>query len=280
MNVPNAAVGFDSSLAKLLEERSSGKPAPGIPSRLPAKDIRFATGAFQPRVTAKANREDHIKELQKHIENGAKMPPLLVWWSGKTWYVIDGHHRLWATVKALNEANKDKVDAYVDVTVLDGDVYAAIAAANTANSKDKLVMNKEDKLEAAWRMTLTGQYTIPEIVDATTIKKSTIINMRKAIKAVSAMQDDWDNGLNPSMYTWRQTRMLQNGQKIVEVSDTAEERAAVMMAVNVTRAVGSQQIIANPERFARAVELISDRLPPAMQDYWQGDEDLDDEDQA
>ena len=84
------------------------------------------------------------------------LDPVLIWWSGKRWRVIDGHHRMMAYQQTTTDTKRPvKIDA-VPVEVFEGTLHEAIHEATRRNSKDKFAMSKTDKLERAWKFTAMG----------------------------------------------------------------------------------------------------------------------------
>ena len=190
-----------SALADLRERLSKGTP-PTLqsPITLPLDDIGVIAELFQPRDM----RHDQLQSTY-HIETLAKavvvnknhtLDPISVWWTGDSWVVIDGHHRLDAY--KLHQENlketqsrqghrrhmSDKREAtlvmQIPVTVFNGTILEATLHSTAANSQDKLAMSKDSKLTRAWQL-VTVEWdglTLKSIAKCCAIHNRSVSNMR------------------------------------------------------------------------------------------------------
>jgi len=136
------------TIEKLRKSIENGLPDPKLkPEYLTLDEIRTATDVFQHRSGNQAQSEAHIVNLMKVLERNdeATFTPITVYWIGKTWCCIDGHHRLRA-YQAVNSVYK------IPVEVFSGTLDSAIGKALEGNSKDKLPMQRHEKSGAAWRL--------------------------------------------------------------------------------------------------------------------------------
>jgi hypothetical protein len=82
------------------EQTDNPKPPPDSPSTLPHRQIRLEPLVFQPRTFKgfAGASEAHIEGLMYAIRHAPDhlINPIDIWWSGKRWLVIYGHHRLYA----------------------------------------------------------------------------------------------------------------------------------------------------------------------------------------
>ena len=231
------------------------QPSPE-PSRLPLGALRVAEPLFQPRdiQAAYLATDSHIKVLVDAVkENGEKaFDPLTVWWSGAGWYVIDGHHRLMAFRK------EKRVEA-VPVTVFVGSINDAIRQSVSLNSRDKLPMRKDDKLERAWKLVcLDAGLTKGDIHSDTTISERTVTTMRQKRKDLIARGDD------PLDWSWREAK--KDDRTINPDEDWVEEHAKDWMR-RIVKAFG-KKFVEQPQIAARALELYSERLPLELVRFW------------
>jgi hypothetical protein len=111
------------------------------------RDIE-ADGARSRQVKKKSN--DHVNNLVNIIKAGNQLDPIMVWKDPEGKYtLIDGHHRHKAYKRVLGKSS----DKLIMCRVLNEDVtrQEAIQQALSANIKDKLMMTKPQKTQAAWR---------------------------------------------------------------------------------------------------------------------------------
>ena len=83
---------------------------------------------------------------------------LTVWWDGKGWACVDGHHR--------HAAYKVAGVGTIPVNVFVGSLAQAMAAAAGANTKDKLIMTRTEKSDAAWHMVTMIEMSKAEVAAA------------------------------------------------------------------------------------------------------------------
>lgn len=246
---------------RVLQAEAGKYAQPCEPITLELNQIKTATAVFQPRDVEAVwlATESHVRVLAEAIkENGAAaFDPLVVWWSGSHWYVIDGHHRLMAFKKAKADHPKLRIDA-VPVAVFAGTLNEAVTQSVALNSKDKLPMRKEDKLERAWKLVSLGELTKDQIHHATTISDGTIATMRRKLRELLEREVD------PLEWTWVDAK---NDQRTVKRDDDWIEKQAQDWVRRFVKAFG-RELIDQPQVAARALELYSDRLPLELIRHW------------
>lgn len=235
---------------KTLEIRiSEGEPAPPHPTDLPWKDIEVLPQLFQHREDAQRASDEHVKTLVKGMKNSTKsatkkpLEPLTIFWTGSTWALIDGHHRL--------QAYKDiKHLEPVPVNVFDGSLDEAIGQALKGNSKDKLPMAKSEKTNAAWRLVISTGLSLSELVEASTISKPTIITMRKALRHLTAADPSVDVG----SLTWQQALRKSQGKDDLDFEPDHEwrDKRVAQVAETLSKTFGGE-FKRKPEMFWDAV---------------------------
>jgi hypothetical protein len=262
----------------MLRKEGEKKPKPQpvlLENTLPLGDIRTATSVFQPRLGdgARGEAEAHVSALADAIRSRKdhRLDPIIVWWSGKHWRVIDGHHRLVAYNQVSNPSQEKAsrrcipIDR-VPVEIFVGSLQEAMARATIENSKDKLRMTKKDKLERAWRFTALGQMTIPEIANATCVAERTVSNMRKVIADLNVIElGDWTPRIDPLDITWAEAKRQNAGE--VEVTDEWLERQAREWATRLARTFGDR-LARNPEIAMRTLEIYSENLVNRLAAIW------------
>lgn len=211
------------------EVEQHGLLFPGeIPEALPIKDMRLVEAVFQHRDVSDRRIEDerHINILRKAIGTNAAdprfLPPLVVWWSGAAWYLIDGFHRHEAYRRA-------GVHQPVPVRVWGGTethqngLGDAIAFAAGANARDKLKMSKDDKANAAWYLTALRSGSRSFVVMKCAVSDGLVAEMRRTRQKLF----DTDNPETGEPYTqdeligmdWKTAREAAKG----ELRETPED---------------------------------------------------------
>ncbi len=257
---------------KLLikEFELNNKPPEEDPKSIHLESIHMAHSVFQPRQFqdgTMATSEDHTQGLMEAIqgEDSHLLDPIVVWWSGKQWTVIDGAHRL----MAYRRMNKKRLlhNPMIPVAVFKGDLQAAIAESLKLNTKDKLPMTKDDKATGAWRLTVTSNYTKPQIQSICKVGTSTIARMREVLNLIKEKhpEDFLEVALDLS---WKDARNF--GAKEIVRDDTWEEKQARIWSDRLAKAYGTKAS-RQPAIFARALELYSSRFPKELLGNWHDD---------
>ncbi len=259
---------LEEGLVLIQEELKGGRDAPlEDPTELPLKQIRMAQSVFQPRDFSEAGvsySEDHIRVLLEALSSNpqGKLDPLLVWWSGKSWRVIDGHHRL----LAYDRWNKQRPNTLGDipVKVFKGSLEEAMLEAARQNSKDKLPMSKTEKLNRAWKFTHSGIGSKKTISEACKVSAQTVANMRRKLEEIKAWSPQhWEAWCTSS--TWEKAKKF--GQEEREVNDGWKEKLAKQWTDRLGVAFGTK-FARQPEIAAMALELYSEKLVESLCDEW------------
>lgn len=248
---------FTDSLRELQEELRTGKPQPDKPTSLPLKAIRYAATVFQPRLFDgnKADSVSHVMTLKDAIRAKQQLPPVTVWWSGKSWRVLDGHHRMMAYQQLASDKKKPLIIHSVPVVVFEGTLNEAIAHATECNSRDKLPMSRDDKLDRAWKLVALQDPSLSREAIAHTagVSDRTVGNMRAELaRFLADYPDD-----NPLDYSWEQ---MKSGKLKPQKDESWAEQEAQRWAKRLLREFGPK-MGRHPDILARAIEVASDKLP-------------------
>ncbi len=201
---PDVHIAAREELARQVEfRRNAGPQQPEpTPRALRWQDIAINAEVFQHRSLTEEAAEEHIKTLAKAIHRGPRGPrqahlePITVWWDGREWICVDGHHSL-AAYQGLNHPQP------VPVKVLRGaSLDEAIRVALEGNAKDKLPYTRRCKSEAAWRLTVAGGYSKADTARLTETAERTVSNMREAIRELAKAHPE----VAPAGLTWAQVR--------------------------------------------------------------------------
>ncbi|MBE0508025.1 MAG: ParB N-terminal domain-containing protein [Marinospirillum sp.] len=256
---------FQTVITRLEGEGTQGKPQAATPSQLPLNALHLEVEVFQPRDLASdtAAKEAHIRTLEEAIyqTSGNTLEPLVVWWSGCRWYVIDGHHRLQA-YQNVHKRGKVKVRA-VPVRVFKGTVIEAMTEATRLNSRDKLPMTKDDKANRAWKFVAMDKgLSKKQIAQMCGVGSATVARMRQV---VARMKEDDPEGWQEEALdlTWKEAQNYGKEQR--QFSDDWEEKQAQDWAQRLAKTFGKKPS-GQPDIFLRAVELYSPKLMQEIQE--------------
>lgn len=259
---------FSNSLAELLEETKQQKELrEPLPQKLHLESIHIVEILFQPRQFLEdsgAASEDHTQKLTTALleESSNSLDPITVWWSGKKWYVLDGTHRFKA-YKRIKQIGKLKTDL-VPVEVFSGNLYQALAECARLNAKDKLSMTKSDKLNRAWKLTVLSEHSKSEIHSICKVGTTTVSRMRNVLLRIKNLEPNKhkDEILN---MTWESAQ--QGKKERLEYNDCWEEKIARQWSQRIAKTFGTKAAT-QPDIFARAIEIYSERLPTDLLSNW------------
>lgn len=188
---------------------------------------------------------------------GGALDPIVVWWSGKRWYVLDGHHRMRAYRTFNNGAGAGKPITETPVEVFAGTVAAAHAKAVEANSKNHLRMEPADKADAAWRMVClaAGAGNASAIGLGSGVTRQTVGKMQKHYAELRLRFP----GVEPLDQSWKQVMDAIAGRDPKEWNDDEKEQQAQEWAERLTQVAGNK-LQKSPGILARALEIYSPAL--------------------
>lgn len=241
---------------ELEEAVRSGKPAPRpAPSSLSLGRIVEIRELFQHRMPPEHASQAHVRELMKDPKGGKPLEPIDVFWSGKQWVCINGHHRLRA-YRAV------KWQGHIPVRAFAGSLDEALGFAGEDNRKDKLPMSSTEKTNAAWRLVCLTALSKAAIVEKMGVSDGIVAKMRRVLATLRKQYPDED----PAGMTWLQARSRASGEE----DDRAEfdlNEAAQQLANRLLKAHG-EHLGKNLEVLAEALAIYDKRLPGALGHYW------------
>lgn len=276
MSATQETASFWSGYRQLEEELATGtvqppKPLPAFPKKIPIDQLEVVTSVFQPRAVGdELASERHIAGLMEAImhETGNVLDPVTVWWSGKRWLILDGHHRLQAHNKLRA---KGKGAGVIPVTIFKGTLQDAHLESIRLNAKDKLAMGKEDKLTKAWHIVmLNSSLSVREIATVCKVGKSSVGRMNnKRVELIEKHEGEWLDIVDG--LAWREVVNLSIER---EIDDEWEERQAIEWAKRLNKTFGNKPQN-QPQLFAKAIEIYSPHLYEQLVE-WLGREPNDD----
>ncbi|MDG4885845.1 ParB N-terminal domain-containing protein [Mesorhizobium sp. WSM4887] len=247
-------------IRQALETNGSAPPSPR-PTHLDLKGptgpsrVTSMTGVFQPRELEgrKLEGERHIETLMAAIgspSNPTYLDPLVVWWGGDRWYVIDGHHRRHAYLRS-------GVHTAVPVKVFEGTLEEALAFAVEANSKDHLPMTLVEKLDRAWFLTVTTDLSRERIRRSCSVADGTVKNMRKVREGLLGAGANQEHLMS---LTWQDARdELQGCAPKAPVPDWRSKMVSDYER-RLRKTFGSQ-LFKNADILAEALVVLDKRFP-------------------
>lgn len=274
-NDKNTYASFGASKQAILRELESGKVMLDRPTSLPLDSIKYATGVLQPRMLngERSQSDEHIKDLTRLIldSDSHLLDPVVVWWSGKNWRCLDGHHRLVAYKMANKKLETPIVNVPVEVFV--GSFDEAHAHAIRLNSKIKLNMSFDDRKESTWQQVCLDpkrERKVAEIASLTKVSISTVEKMRRYHKRLLTDETLWeDNGfqkvpLVPDQMSWNMARQVVEGRKVLRDYGDAEMKAEARALGYKLRKTCGPVLSKKPTVTALALREYSKQLPKML----------------
>jgi len=260
-------VSFEVAYKQLEEELAAGKEPPfDNPQALAIKHINIAQSVLQPRsLNDISASEEHIRVLVKAIEQNKSshtLDPIIVWWSGSNYRVIDGHHRLEA-YRQVNKSGGIKLPP-IPVQLFKGTLRDALLEATKLNSKDKLPMTSDDKFDRAWKLVCLENYTINETANVCGVGSATISRMRTILSEYQAkFPQTWREEV--FRLTWKQAMAEGNEEK--EFDQEWEIKLAKEWAQRLHNTFG-RKLSSQPSVAALALQYYSQDLVPSLIGEW------------
>ena len=252
MEMPSAA------LERLRREKAENPQPPyRTPERLHLKEISTEPLVFQ--VRAAGLDMERVEEIAGDLSAPDLDDPIHVWWGGKRWIVIDGHHRLAAHRLAQErggEARKVAVKAHPTMPLEE-----ALGAASLLNAREKVTITREERGDAAWRLVCCGTGSIKEQAAWSGAGKSQISIMRGVFDRLQAKRIPHETLIDRG---WDWSRALDQGKNKGEFNPDMIEVQAQEWAKKLGRALGGQRLAESPEVLARALQIISPALPSGL----------------
>lgn len=261
------------ALAKLEKEVAQGEPAPPIGRNgLSLGSVEVEEDVFQPRALGQRERgwqsASHVKGLRDAIRDneGHRLEPILVWWSGRRWCVVDGHHRL----EAYRGFYRDRpgVTPWVPAKALEGNLREAVGASVAGNSRDKLGMSRDDKMDAAWRLTCGGGWTRREISQRAGASMRTLTIMNGVRDKLTGMEV-----VDLADLSWKRALMISQGRELSDRDEEWAEQQAEEMAEKLRKHLGPN-LIKKPDILAMALGMVHPDLPKRLLQHVEWQEDV------
>lgn len=243
-----------------LKREEQQKRSPELtPTELPLTELEIVPEVFQTRdLTQEGCRiEIHIEDLKNGLRNDPEhaLDPILIWWSGQNWYVVDGHLRIEAYKKDAKE--RRMCTDLIPVTVFEGTLSEALKESTRLNSKNKLPMTKDDKQNRAWQLVVLDEgLSKKEIAAICRVGTATVSRMRRRLKEIQERLGNHCQAYCLGL-SWRRARC--DGLEDHAFDDDWEEQMAKEWARRFARLFGDKAA-KQPRLLLRAIELYSETL--------------------
>lgn len=216
---------------KLREGRARPKDAP---IWLALGQVRTCEEVFQHRRPNVHESAAHVRDLSSKVKGNStqSLDPIVVWWGGKGWICLDGHHRL----KAYRSAGLQRHFS-IPVAVFDGSLSEALARAARANTRSQLRMSRTEKAATAWRLVTTTDLSKATQADSASVSPRLVGYMREVKKTLESRSVQ-----NLMDLTWEKARQHAKGQEADANpwDEAAQDKLAQEWAVAIGKALGSR----------------------------------------
>jgi hypothetical protein len=165
----------------------------------------------------------------------------------------------------------------VPVDLFEGSLEEARQLALRLNSKTKLPMSRDEKSEAAWKLTKTTDISIERVHELSTVSRRTVSYMRVAWKQV---QEHFESKEGRAAFggryysiadlreklSWAKARMVLRGIKFADDDDWRDHKADELAGLLTTH-VGDK-LMRYPDITADALRKLHPDLPRALIYQW------------
>ena len=248
----------------LVSQREQGKTQPTTqPTHLHIRKIKLRPEVFQHRSPPQYISDGHIRDLTDKAKQ-KDLDPVTVWWDGKQWTVIDGHHRMHGYMRA------NRPERLVPVEVFEGTPEQALARAAGSNAKAKLQMTTTEKATAAWRLVVMGSgMSKAQQAESADVSERLVAMMRSAKATLINTRKMSPESL--SEMKWQQARQEAAGNPSEWTSEEEADKVE-KMAKALRKALGPTAD-RQPDIFLQALEVYSPHLARAVREAYMTSED-------
>jgi hypothetical protein len=306
MSTDNPKMELSVVLQELEEDWKQGTPGKPDVSRLvtdekgrqhlPVDAIKRRVAVFQPRSLRGQAAEEHVvlEEIKDAVQRAGveSLDPVIVWWSGKAFYCVDGHHRLIAiqryNTEQLQKAGRNITDrrraaqktAKVPVTILSGTLSEALTWSSRENGKARLSLRKKDRVDWAWKQLVLHE---GGVIEGRFVKAQRCRDLHVSRRLLSQMGSAFDkitSEVEPERYPedqsevrrkailalaevgWSKAQAIAEGREITETwSDDRRAAEIEKIAAKIMSTLGKEAFRSpKAELVAEALLHINDRF--------------------
>ena len=195
-----------------------------------------------------------MNELRDAIKRHGveRLDPIYVWWSGKAFFCIDGHHRL-AVIRELNAEKRLKARSIstlekarseqlvVPVVIHTGTLSEVQAWSSRENGKARISLKKSDRSDWAWKLAvlhwggvLDGKFVMAQRCKDLHISERLLKQMKAAYAKIDAMrpQQSQEAIVSLAQMGWASAKALAEGRDRSESWDDQKRETEVQRTVN------------------------------------------------
>lgn len=247
---------------------------------LPREKLTTMPQLFQPRdfEGQEGERHGHIQDLTDALNRGSvdDLDPILIWWTGRVWVVVDGAHRLIA-IDRFNMAMEKKGQVktrgikLVPVSILSGSLSEALEWTTRENGKSHLPLTARQRSNWAWRTGVMHWSGMIEGDFVLTRKEKVMHVSRRTLTTMKATWGKLSEGkqMTPAEIMkiagmpWSQAEKLARGADEEEVfSEEARKQKVAAMAEKLVRTLGKSAFsTTKASMVAEALLMASSRFP-------------------
>ena len=252
------------------------RPELRSPPKLSLDSVKVRHAVFQLRDQGHAAVSDklHVEDLVKEIgfRPDAGLDPIVVFWSGREWTLIDGHHRLEAYRRSDAWGGKP-----VPVDIFEGTLDDAIREATRLNSKISLELYPKQRMDAAWRLVCLGDYSEDEFMEAAGVSRRSFFNMKSRLRKILAAFPD-RSPASFAEYRWAEVKsaaFTDEKDAPAPPEEDFERKQAEELKRKLLRACGDR-LTRQPEVFAMAIRMVNRGLPQMLMESYEWSDIRDD----
>ncbi|MFV1875501.1 ParB/RepB/Spo0J family partition protein [Nioella sp.] len=212
--------------------------------------------------------ESQVDDLMDALKRRKELDPLTVWERPEDGclFIVDGHHRY----EAYRRSGKAVT---VPVTVHRCALKSARLLALEENTKTRLAMSQQERLDAAWQLECSEDgYSKAEIVKAAGVGNGTVANMRRVKRRLAEADSEIPT-------TWRAAQMLDAGREqdwteedwdarreeyVLKLKEEIAGAIAAVTRADPTIAPDAMRRIMGEDRFRQGLEWL---------DFYEGERD-------
>ena len=253
-------------VARLVTDKKTGQEF------LPVDMIKRRVAVFQPRSLRGQAAEEHVvlEEIKDAVQRAGveSIDPVVVWWSGKAFYCVDGHHRLIAIQRynkeQLVKAGRNVTDrrraaqkaSKVPVKIIVGTLSEALSWSSRENGKARLSLRKKDRMDWAWKTLVLHEGGVIEGRFNKAQRSRDLHVSRRSLGMMGSVFEKITTQVEPDRYPSDQPEVRRGA-----VLALAEVGWAKAQAVAEGRAITASW---DDDQRAREVEKISKRILSAL----------------
>lgn len=249
------------TLADLKQMRAEGPPPREHPEGLRLKDLHVALRVFQCRHPGLLDENLLMTDLASELAQKPPkaLAPIVVTAVGTRFFVVDGHHRLWAYHVARWKGR-------VPVEYFPGSLKEAQAEAVLRNRKNTLPYTQQERMQWAWEKMIDREqdpekeWTYREIWEAAGVGRSTVKRMAGALRDLG--ESVWEK---PWGEVWRDIQRKERNTADEDGKRDWKERQADKLAKHLMK---GPNLTRDPEVTAMALAMVSGGLPAALVYEW------------